>query len=228
MERINLKSMIESVLVDLTNNTSIEVFALKVQMIARMLKNDDFAFWTNNELSGYKKSCNLPDYRVLNTHVIADLLIDNGFNATHFRRHNMPLYRLNDEDYKKISTSNIYDSVIELEKMSSKDTIGLLITEYEKYVLGKIYLNSTILDASKPINPVSLQHIVYQFKSKLLDTFMDINENLFNDEIDFDIMSRQPDIQKIVNQYINAGIVNVGEGTIKVNQSNIGFDDGVN
>jgi hypothetical protein len=221
MEKLNIKSLIESILSDLISNASVEVFALKIQMIARLLKNEDFALWANNELNGYKNNCNLPDYRILKTHVEANILIDNGVKALSLKKHNMPLYQLNKEDEEKISTVYVNDSVIVLEKMSLKDNIGFSLTEYEKYKLGKIYEYSTILSGCKPINPASFQNIVYKFKSKLLDTFMDFNENLFNDEIDFDVTSKQPDIQRIVSQYINAGIVNMGEGSINVNHSNI-------
>ncbi|MFV0270250.1 MAG: hypothetical protein ACK5HZ_00970 [Macellibacteroides fermentans] len=221
MEKIDIRGMIESVLADLTSSAQLETFALKIQMIARMLKNNDFASWTEKELNGYEDKNKVPDYRVLRTHVIADLVVDNGVKAISLKNHNMPLYLLGKEIENKMSTIFILESVIVIEKMSQKDEIGFTVAEFEKHALGSIYKDSIILNAYKPINPTSLQHIVYQFKSKLLDTFMDFNDNLFNDEIDFDIMSKQPDIQRIVNNNINAGVVNMGEGTINVKQSNI-------
>ncbi len=65
--------------------------------------------------------------------------------------------------------------------------------------------------------------IIHKFKSTLLDIFMELNDTIFDDEIDFDVMAKRTDIEKIVNQTINAGIVNMGNGTISANDStNIG------
>lgn len=218
---MSLKGMIESVLNDLTIGESIETTALKVHMIARMLKNEDFSTWVYKELNGYNETDKLPNYRVLRTKIIANLIIDNGVKTATIKNHDMPLYQLGKDDAKSMSTINVLDSIISIHNMSEKESLGYSITGYERSRLESIYQFSTILSAHKPVNPVEFKNIVYQFKSKLLDTFMDLNDNIFNDEIDFDLLSKQKDIQSIVNQYINAAIVNMGEGNIQINNSNI-------
>lgn len=45
MNSLNLKGMIEKVINDLANNTPIDEYALKIEFIAKHLKNSKFSNW---------------------------------------------------------------------------------------------------------------------------------------------------------------------------------------
>lgn len=49
----NLKSLIDSVIIDLSENKSIEVILLKVQTISFYLKDEEFSSWIKHEQNGY-------------------------------------------------------------------------------------------------------------------------------------------------------------------------------
>jgi hypothetical protein len=221
MGKLDVRFLIEEVLSDLINNVTFGSIALKIQMISHLLDNKDFSNWISKELNGYSVKDNLPKYRIINTEVIADLFIDNGVKALTMKGHSMPLYLLKPEEAKKISTIRITNSISSIESMSNKENLSCPISEYEKIKLSHIYDNCTIINAHKPISSASFQDIVFQFKSKLLSTFMELNDNVFNNEIDIDIKSQKKEISDVINQTINAGIVSIGNGEINVDGSTI-------
>lgn len=70
----NLKPLIDSVIVDLSENKSIEAILLKVQTISFYLKDEEFSSWIKHEQNGYgNDKYPLPDYRKVNCVVKIDV-----------------------------------------------------------------------------------------------------------------------------------------------------------
>ncbi len=200
--------MIESVIEDLSNNVDVSQFALKIKLIASKLKNSEFSAWIKNELEGYDSKAELPSYRIIDTQVVATVVISDVRGVMTLPNHLMPLINLMDIDViKKLSTIRINESVLSLEqgvKIQDKK-IGYSLTEWERSKISEIYANSTIHSAHKTINQASLGQIIYNFKATLLEMFMGFDEDIFKDELDFDIMAKKREIEKVVNQTINTG-----------------------
>ncbi len=208
MEKINLKVMIESVIYNLSNNEPVRNYALKIKLIANYLQNKKFTIWVTNELESYKEVKDLPSYRLINTQIIANILIQKEFNCAQLNNHPMSLASLNDEKLiKELSTIQLKDSVISLEAIAlSSKKIRCSTSEYEIHHLEKIYKNSTILSSYKQLSNGDLEHVIFKFKLILLDVFMELNDTVFNDELDFDIMAKNKEVEKIVSHTINAGV----------------------
>lgn len=222
MGKVSLKGMIESVIADLTNNEPINHYALKLQVISRTLKNEIFSQWLAKEIDGYIDNDIIPGYRKLTAQVKADIIIERGFNKTSISDYTLPLYPLGLELAKEISTINIRESVISLTKLlEDNGPIAFSINDYEKIKLSKIYQDSTILSAHKPINKSDIELIIHKFKSTLLDIFMEFNETILEDEIDFDIMTKKKDIDKIIKQTINTGIYFSENASANINNSTV-------
>lgn len=69
-----LKSLVDSVISDLTENKSIESILLKTQTICHYLKDEEFSTWIKHELNGYgDDEYPLPDYRKINCIVKVDI-----------------------------------------------------------------------------------------------------------------------------------------------------------
>lgn len=69
-----LKSLVDSVISDLTENKSIESILLKTQTISYYLKDYEFSTWIKHELNGYgDDEYPLPDYRKINCIVKVDI-----------------------------------------------------------------------------------------------------------------------------------------------------------
>lgn len=222
MKKLNIKEMIESVITDLTNNEPVNHYALKLQMISRFLKNESFSQWLSKEIDGYKKEDTVPVHRVLTTQVKANLIIDRGFNKVKISDHIMPLYPLGEELSKEISTIELKGSIIELTRLlEGNGKIAFSTTDYERVKLSKVYEDCTILSAHKPIQNSEIELIIHKFKSILLDMFMEFNETIFEDEIDFDIMTKKKDIDKIIQQTINTGVYLSENAIANINGSTV-------
>lgn len=222
MNSLNLKGMIEKVINDLANNTPIDEYALKIEFIAKHLKNSKFSNWIKNELNGYDINTPLPPCRIIHTQIIADLFIDNGVKALSLKGHTMPLAQLGKELADKFSTIELRDSVISLSKiMTSDSSIGCTITEYERYHLNNIYAHSNILRAYKPLQQTDCLNVIYKFKSNLLDIFMEFNDTLFDNELNFELMNKNKDIEKVINQVINTGVYVSEHSTASISSTNI-------
>lgn len=222
MNSFDLKGMIEKIINDLANNTPIDEYALKIELIAKHLKNSRFSNWVKNELNGYDINTPLPPYRIIHTQIIADLFIDNGVKALSLKGHIMPLAQLGKELANEFSTIELRDSVISLSKIITSDSpIGYTITEYERYHLNNIYAHSNILRAYKSLQQTDCLNVIYKFKSNLLDIFMEFNDTLFDNELNFEVMNKNKDIEKVINQVINAGVYVSEHSTASINNANI-------
>jgi len=223
MEKLNLKGMIESVIEDISNDSSISTFIFKVQLISRYLKNKDFSQWVKNEVDGYSTNATLPEYRVFSTQIEADLIVEQPFKGIlTLKNHTMPLAYLSKDIREDISKIYLRQSLISLEETINSNAeghIAFTTSEYERYHLKKIYENSTILSAHKTFNKSDINLVIYKFKSTLLEMFCDFNDKVFNDEIDFDVMTKKKEIDKIVNQTINTGVYVADNATANISDS---------
>lgn len=222
MGKNSLKKMIESVIDDLTNNEPINRYVLKLQVISRNLKNETFTRWLEKEIDGYIKDVDIPPYRIFTTQVVANVIIDHGFKQAKLSNHIMPLFPLGKELAKEISTLKIRDSIISLGSIvESNDSIAYSTTDYERVMLSKVYENCTILSAYKSIQKSDIELVLHSFKSNLLNIFMEFNETIFDDEIDFDMIAKKKDIDKIIHQTINTGIYLSDHSNANINGSTV-------
>lgn len=211
MEKIDIKAMIESVLVDITGNAPIENYIYKLRLIAKYLDNNSFKIFIEKEFfDGYIETDIIPEYRIINSQI-------RYAGITSLYRLGEPPISIKNRDID-ISQVKIYDSlprILDLSK-SSKNLIRHL-TSKEK---GQLIYHADV-KAHKEFEPSALNIIPRAVKSKLLDFIVQLNDEVFNDGIDFNVMSKKADIEKIVHNNFNAGIVHTGVGSIDVDRSNI-------
>ena len=68
-----MKEIINKIIQDLGDDKPIKGILLKAQIFASKLGNNDFEMWIRNEQNGYPDAKNLPDYRILNAIVKANV-----------------------------------------------------------------------------------------------------------------------------------------------------------
>lgn len=188
---------------------------LKAQIVASKLNNNDFKTWIENEQNGYPDASNLPDYRVLNAIVKADLSIP--FSG-YVRNYTIPAGIYDDPIIEEcICKVRITHSLQEIETIYENKKGGnvstnlpaMAYTEVNKYVSGNVE------QLKQEFSVASLIHIVDIFKSKLLSFFLDIEKEM-NVGINFSKIEEQQDkITQIMNTYyINSAIANTGAGSV--------------
>ncbi len=203
------KNLIESVIGDLSENEPLNKILLKVQVISHQLKNPKFNTWFENETKGnYQTVEELPEYRISNCEVLSNVSNNHGM----FRNVSVPTEMFsNDKAKKVVKTVLFYEPISEIDQFAkSNETMKKMLPNVVLH-----YINETLnpgwhtLDAWQVISIPMCQTIVGTFKSKLLQFFLELNEEM-EINVDFDVINNKSKIEKIMNTTINAGVVTTG------------------
>ena len=225
-----LKSLIDSVISDLTENKSIESILLKTQTISHYLKDEEFTNWIKHELNGYgDDEYPLPSYRKINCIVKVDISQPFGCMAKNYP---FPCEYINDEKIRASMTHmSVYESLSEIELMMKGDKHGNDLTMAVSQYIVQNYMakcvEGNILVANKHINMNNIQAVISKFKSLLLTFFLELNDKM-NWELNFDVMATKQIIKQImVTNNINAAVVategsSISTGSVSVENSHIG------
>lgn len=225
-----LKSLVDSVISDLTENKSIESILLKTQTISHYLKDEEFSTWIKHELNGYgDDEYPLPDYRKINCIVKVDISQPFGCMAKNYP---FPCEYIKDDKIRERMTHMaVFESLSEIELMMKNDKHGndltIAVPQYIVQNYMEKYVEGYILIANQHINMNNIQAVISKFKSLLLTFFLELNDKM-NWELNFDVMATKQIIKQImVTNNINAAVVategsTISTGAVSVENSHIG------
>lgn len=225
-----LKSLVDSVISDLTENKSIESILLKTQTISHYLKDEEFSTWIKHELNGYgDDEYPLPSYRKINCIVKVDISQPFGRMVKNYQ---FPCEYIDDEKIcERLTHMPVYESLSEIELMMKNDKHGndltMAVSQYIVQNYMSKHIEGNILVANKHINMNNIQAVISKFKSLLLTFFLELNDKM-NWELNFDVMATKQIIKQImVTNNINAAVVategsTISTGAVSVENSHIG------
>ena len=218
---MDVKKLIEEVLIDLGNNKSLTDVTSKIQIIVRLLGDDKLRKWYNSEfVTGYTDE-QLPDYRKSRAADIkANYMTPQGFGALHMPNQSVPVMNLGMEKYNQIMTIEIKENISSIVEYSKHpNNMAMTLSPYEKGLVQKVLGYSQIIGVHKIVPPSVFQHIIDNVLNRIIDLFMDLSEKVFNGELDITSSQGKKEITQVVNNYINAGVVNTGNGSIDASNS---------
>jgi hypothetical protein len=184
---MDIKQLIESLIKDLYENKSLPDVLLKLQVIVHLLKNEQLTEWFNCENNGYDNNKPLPSYRILDVRFCANLIQDRGFGSFSQRNHfDLPLGLIEDEDIKeKISKLRLRQSISEINNLiiagdKENGIIAFTPVNTSMYIslFSKLENDWRIESIWQEVSKASVQNIISQIQSKLLQFLLEINENL--------------------------------------------------
>lgn len=224
-----LKSLVDSVISDLTENKSIESILLKTQTISHYLKDEEFTTWIKHELNGYgEDEYPLPDYRKINCIVKVDISQPFGRMAKNYP---FPCEYIKDDKIRERMTHMaVFESLSEIELMKDDKHGNDLTMAVPQYIVQNYmakYVEGYILVANQHINMNNIQAVISKFKSLLLTFFFELNDKMDWD-LNFDVMATKQIIKQImVTNNINAAVVategsTISTGSVSVENSHIG------
>lgn len=150
-----LKSLVDSVISDLTENKSIESILLKTQTISHYLKDEEFSTWIKHELNGYgDDEYPLPSYRKINCIVKVDISQPFGRMVKNYQ---FPCEYIDDEKIcERLTHMPVYESLSEIELMMKNDKHGndltMAVSQYIVQNYMSKHIEGNILVANKHIN----------------------------------------------------------------------------
>ena len=218
---MDVKKLIEEVLIDLGNNKSLTDVTSKIQIIVRLLGDDKLRKWYNSEfVTGYTDE-QLPDYRKSRAADIkANYMTPQGFGALHMPNQSVPVMNLGMEKYNQIMTIEIKENISSIVEYSKHpNNMAMTLSPYEKGLVQKVLGYSQIIGVHKIVPPSVFQHIIDNVLNRIIDLFMDLNEKVFNGELDVTSSQVKKEITQVINNYINASVVNTGSGSVDASNS---------
>ena len=218
---MDIKKLIEDVLTDLGDNKTLIDVSSKIQIIVRMLGDEKLRHWYNCEfVKGYFND-ELPDYRVSRAADIkADYIAPQGMGLLSVPNQSVPVYNLGKDKYDEIMSIEIKENISSIIEYSKHpDQMAMSLSPYEKGLVQKALGYAQIQSAYKVVPPSVFQHIIDNVQNRIIDLFMDLNEKVFNGELDITSSQSKKEITQVVNNYINAGFVNTGSGSIDASNS---------
>ena len=170
--------------------------------------------YTDKELPEYRKS-KAVDIR-------ADYLVPYGFGVMRFTGQTVPMANVGPERCNGIMSIEFRGTISAIVEYNKHiDSISMSLTPYELAMVQKVLGNAQIQNARKLISPSSLQTIIDNVQNRIIDLFMDLDEKFFNGELDITSTSTKERMHQVIIQNLNAGIVQAGNGSINVSNSNI-------
>lgn len=225
-----LKSLVDSVISDLTENKSIESILLKTQTISHFLKDEEFTTWIKHELNGYGyDEYPLPNYRKINCIVKVDISQSFGRMVKNYQ---FPCEYINvGKISERLTHMPIYESLSEIELMMKNDKHGndltMAVPQYIVQNHMSKYVEGNILVANQHINMNNIQAVISKFKSLLLTFFLELNDKM-DWNLNFDVLATKQIIKQImVTNNINAAVVategsTISTGSVSIENSHIG------
>ena len=218
---MDVKKLIEDVLMDLADNKTLTDVSSKIQIIVRLLGDDKLKAWYTCEfVTGYNDQ-ELPDYRISRAAEIkANYLVQQGFGLMQLSGQSIPVGNLDSVEYEEIMTIRFNDTIASIIEYSKhpKD-IAMSLSSYEKVLVQKVLGEVHIQNVYKVLSPSTLQTIIDSVKGRIIDMFMDLNEKVFDGGLDLKSKSAKEEIHQVITNNITACIVHTGDGTI--NASNV-------
>lgn len=220
---MDVKALIEEVLIDLGNNKSLTEVSSKIQIIVRLLGDDDLKKWYQAEfVSGYKDQ-DLPEYRISQAADIkADYLRPQGFGVWKVSGQSVPVANLGSEKYGEIMTVRMTDTISSIiEYAKHPDHIAMSLSPYECRLVQQVLGYAQIQSVHKELSPSTFQTIIDSVQGKIIEMFMDIDEKVFNGGLDIKSDRGKKEIHQVITNNITAGIYQSGNGVIDASGSTI-------
>lgn len=220
---MDVKTLIEEVLIDLGNNKSLTEVSSKIQIIVRLLGDDDLKEWYQAEfVSGYKDQ-DLPEYRISQAADIkADYLCPQGFGMWKVSGQSVPVANLGSEKYGEIMTVRMTDTISSIiEYAKHPDHIAMSLSPYERRLVQQVLGYAQIQSVHKELSPSTFQTIIDSVQGKIIEIFMDIDEKVFNGGLDIKSDRGMKEIHQVITNNITAGIYQSGNGVIDASCSTI-------
>lgn len=224
---MDVKKLIEDVISHLAENDSLSLIVPKLQVISKLLKNEKLRLWIESEfIYGYKDNQDIPNYRkIFVSNVKASFLLHQGFGKMmQYTNWDVPISNLGMNHYGDFMNLEIKQTVFAIERIldDNEGNIHLSLTAYEKLLVQQNILdNCEISNIYKVVSRTYFLDIVSTTKAKLLDLFLELNESIFNNEINFNVMEKKEKISQIVNHTINTGVYVADGSTANIQNSNV-------
>lgn len=195
----------------------------KCKVLAARLKNPEFKQWVENELSGYRSSESLPDYRIFKVNSKGNF---SGSFQSGLRNANIPLSCIDKEFHEYLTHAYLTQPVAAMEALL-KDIEGNPQEPWDPDLVAlcgkQIYKGMNCMQAWKVIPRGAVVETLEAVRNRILNFALEL-------EAEFPDVGEEPadanplkeeKIHQIFNTYISGNVQNMATGSTNVNQKAI-------
>lgn len=193
----------------------------KCKLLAARLGNEDFKQWVNNELVGYKRNEDLPEYRVLNVNSKGHF---GGAFGYSLRNADIPLSCVPKDFRKNLGHVYMMQPIAAIASLVSNKDTGTLHESWNPDFVAhfgqEIYEDMVCMQAWKVIPASSLVAALDSVRTRILNFVLEIEaenpaagEAMINEK-----PVPQEAVQHIFHTYITGNVQNVATGSTNVRQ----------
>jgi len=198
------------------SKTDLASLLRKCKVLAVRLGSADFRKWVDDELSGYKSTDDLPDYRIL--HVNSKGHFAGAFGSG-INNADLPLFCIPEEYRESMSRANIMEPVAAIEALVSKCEGGAAQVpwspDFVAIMATKFYQHMNCVQAWKVIPITALIGALDEIRNRILNFVIEIeaqNPNAGEAAINSAPVASDR-VQQIFNTYISGSVQNVATGS---------------
>lgn len=196
----------------------------KTKVLLHKLGEKELIQWVNSELNGYKSNDDVPEYRVVQSRVMANLM-NLVYSASN---RELPIYHLDHELRKSLEQTKFGHSIAALESLANSESesvqrpVPIALHAKLNEPLGNGY---QVQEAWCEISHSSLAQILAEVRSRLLDFVLELSDKLPEQASDAELkeMSNEIDTKSLFNNSVigdNATIL-VGDHSSQTVSNNI-------
>jgi hypothetical protein len=170
--------LIDEIIAGLSNERgSLSEALLRTKILLHQIGKKELAEWVNNELNGYPEDAEVPDYRVVPSRVLANCR-GRGLQAS---SHPIPLAHLTSSQRNSLLKSKMREPLSALQRLADGGSEHLcrdIPMEANGYLSQGLTQGLTVDRAWCEINPLGVQAILVQVRSRLLDFILELKGNI--------------------------------------------------
>ena len=178
--------------------------------------------WLENEINGYEKDKDVPNYRILNANIVGDY-IGGRFKCSN---KDIPIKPEYVKEYSKVIITAPISQIMQLsiaEKESKEHCLGIPLHQVLAQQISLV--NGEVISASRELSIYAHTNLLLLIKSKVLKIFVELEKkygNLDNYYIDFSNKKTEKEIVKeITNIIYTDNSVHMGSDN-KIEKSSVG------
>lgn len=191
------------------------------------IEDKEIRKWVNNELNGYKKDKDIPNYRNANAILIGNVQV--GYSL--YKNINIPLSDLKAiEMFTKIKIREPISTIMQMAKAENESKDHSLALEVNTVLVNHYQqTNGDVISAHRKLSLYTYNNIIAIIKDKLLEIFKVLENNYGNlDElyIDFSDNSKKDEVVKKIESIVYTdNSINIGDNN-KFKDSIVGDENG--
>jgi len=214
------KIIIELIKDEITVVQAIDILNILLQDI----KDKKIKLWLNNEINGYEKDEEVPEYRVVKTNIKGNYIA----GRYQCKNQNIPIRPEFIEEYSKVKiTSSVHD-ILQFSIAEKENNNHCLMIPLHALLADQISLvNGEVISAYRELSIYAHTNILKKIKNKVLKIFIELEKkygNLDDYYIDFSNRKEEKEIIKNITNIISDYSVHIGDNN-QIESSNVGVNN---